>query len=103
MTSEMTSGELLTRTEAAVADLTTADKPVTFTAVAAATGVSRATLYRRPELRAVVDRHRTRPTATALAVEVRQLRTALEAVAATTRRQEERLRRLERRSAIQQP
>ena len=99
----MTGEELLARTEAAVADLQAAGKPVTFTAVAAATGVSRATLYRHPDLRAVVDGHRTRPTASALAVEVHQLRTALEAVAAKTRRQEERLRRLERRSDPRQP
>jgi Family of unknown function (DUF6262) len=102
----MTSDELLARTKAAVADLLSAGKPVTFTAVAAATGISRATLYRHADLRIVVDRHRTRPTASAasaLAVEVRQLRTALEAVAARTRRQEERLRRLERHSDLRQP
>jgi hypothetical protein len=99
----MTSDALLARTEAAVAALQTAGKPATFTAVAAATGVSRATLYRHPELRAVIDRHRTHPTTSTLAVEVRQLRTALEALAAKTRRQEERLRRLERRSDLQHP
>jgi hypothetical protein len=103
MTSAMTGEELLARTEAAVADLLSAGKPVTFTAVAAIIGVSRATLYRHADLRTVVDGHRTRPTASALAVEVRQLRTALEAVAAKTRRQEERLRRLERRSDLRQP
>jgi len=99
----MTDDELPARTEAAVADLQAAGKPVTFTAVAAATGVSRATLYRHADLRTVVDGHRTPPTASALAVEVRQLRIALEAVAARTRRQEERLRRLERRSDLRQP
>jgi hypothetical protein len=98
----MTDDELLARTEVAVADLQAVGEPVTFTAVAAATGISRATLYRHPDLRAVVDGHRTRPTASALAVELRQLRIALEAVAAKTRRQEERLRRLERRSDIRQ-
>jgi hypothetical protein len=90
---------LLGRTERAAADLKAAGKPVTFTAVAAHSGIGRATLYRHPELRAVIDDQRTRPTASALAIEVRQLRTALEAVAAKTRRQEERLRRLERRNA----
>jgi hypothetical protein len=92
MTSGMTGDELFARTEAAVADLLSADKPVTFTAVAAATGVSRATLYRHADLRTPVDRHRTHPTAS-----------ALEAVAARTRHQEERLRRLERRSNLRQP
>ena len=98
----MTDPELLDRTEAAVANLQATGEPVTFTAVAAASGVSRATLYRHPDLRAVIDGHRTPPTASALAVEVRQLRIALEAVAAKTRRQEERLRRLERRSDLRQ-
>jgi hypothetical protein len=99
----MTGNQLLARTEAAVADLQAAGKPVTFTAVAAATGASRATLYRHADLRTVVDRHRTHPTASALAIELRQLHTALEAVATRTRRQEERLRRLERRSHPRQP
>lgn len=81
---------LLGRTERAVADLLAAGQPVTFTAVAAHVRVSRATLYRHPDLRAVVDDHRSRLTVTALAAEIRQLRTALEAVAAKTRRQEER-------------
>jgi len=95
----MTDDTLLGRTERAAADLQTAGKPITFTAVATHSGISRATLYRHPELRGVIDEHRTRPTASALAVEIRQLRTALEAVAAKTRHQEERLRRLERRTA----
>jgi len=99
----MTDDTLLGRTERAAADLQTAGKPITFTAVATHSGISRATLYRHTDLRTVVDRHHTRPTTSALAVEVRQLRTALEAVAARTRRQEERLRRLERRSDLRQP
>lgn len=94
----MVDDTLLGRTERAVADLLTAGQPVTFTAVAAHAHISRATLYRHAQLRALVDDHRTQPTASALAVEVRQLRTILEAVAAKTRRQEERLRRLERRN-----
>jgi hypothetical protein len=32
---------------------------VTFTAVADATGLSRATLYRNPDLRAIIAEHRT--------------------------------------------
>jgi signal transduction protein with GAF and PtsI domain len=91
------------RIQRAVADLAAAGRPVTFTAVATATGVSRATLYRHPELRAAVEDHRTRPTASALAAEIRQLRTALEAVAAKTRRHEERLRRLERHRVTASP
>jgi hypothetical protein len=66
---------------------------ITFAAVAHHAGLGRATLYRRPELRAVVDEHRAHAreahTLSGLAAEIRQLRTALEAitdkVAATNR------------------
>jgi AcrR family transcriptional regulator len=71
---------------------------VTFTAVAARAGVGRATLYRNPELRALVEEHRTRVreanTLSGLAQEVAQLRTSLEAVAARVRRHDEQIRRL---------
>lgn len=91
----------LSRVEQACADLTNAEQQVTFTAVADITGFSRATLYRNPELRAVIAEHRTRAaqagTLSGLGSEVAHLRTALEAIAAKVRRQEERLRRLERR------
>ena len=40
--------------------LAAAGQPVTFRAVAARAGIGRATLYRRPDLRAVVEEHRTR-------------------------------------------
>ena len=99
----MTDDTLLGRTERAAADLQTAGKPITFTAVATHSGISRATLYRHPELRGVIDEHRTRPTASALAVEIRQLRTALEAMAAKTQRHEKRLRRLERHRVTASP
>lgn len=60
----------------------------------------RATLYRRPELRAVVDEHRARArdahTLSGLTTELQQLRTAIEAVADTVRRHEVTLRRLTR-------
>ena len=52
------SNDLLARVEAACAALTDAGAPVTFTAVAARTEVAKATLYRRPELRAVVEERR---------------------------------------------
>ena len=67
-------------------------------AVAERAGISRATLYRRPELRALVEEHRQHArdalTLTGLAVQIDQLRNALDAVAANVRRHEEQLRRL---------
>jgi hypothetical protein len=92
----------LERVERACAELTRAGQPVTFTAVAARTGLARATLYRNPQIRAVIDEHRARRadarTLSGLASEISHLRTALEAVAGNVRQHEERLRRLERRA-----
>jgi uncharacterized coiled-coil protein SlyX len=89
-----------TRVEHACADLTKVGQPVTFTAVADATGLSRATLYRNPDLRAIIAEHRTHAaqagTLGGLSRDIAHLRTALEAIADKVRRQEERLRRLER-------
>ena len=88
------------RVEAACAELAAAGQPVTFKEVAARAGISRTTLYRRADLRAIVDEHRTRghdaSTLTGLAVQIDQLRRSLEAVAANVRHHEEQLRRLER-------
>ena len=74
---------------------------VTFTAVAAAAGVSRTTLYRNQNLRAVVEEHRSRShdphTLAGLATEVAHLRLAVEALADSVRRHEEQLRRLSNR------
>ena len=93
----------LARVEHACAQLLQAHQQVTFTAVADLAKVGRATLYRDPQLRAVIDEHRTRQadarTLTGLANEIAHLRTALEAVAGNVRRHEEQLRRLERRAA----
>ncbi len=86
------------RVEQACRHLLTTGDDVTFDAVAAHAGIGRATLYRRPELRAIVEEHRQRGrealTLTGLQVQIDQLRAALEAVAANTRRHEEQLRRL---------
>ena len=90
----------LTRTEAACAELAAAGQPVTFREVATRAQISRTTLYRRADLRAVVDEHRARghdaTTLSGLTVQIDQLRRSLEAVAANVRRHEEQLRRLER-------
>lgn len=92
--------DLLARVEAACAELAAAGEAVTFTAVAARAHVGRATLYRRPELRVLVEEHRARDrqahTLAGLAAEIDQLRTALDAVAAKVRRHDETLRRLTR-------
>jgi len=86
--------------EAACAQLSAAGQPVTFAEVAARTQISRTTLYRRADLRAVTEEHRARSrdatTLSGLAVQIDQLRRSLEAVAANVRRHEETLRRLER-------
>jgi hypothetical protein len=90
----------LARVEAACAGLAAAGQPVTFGQVAALARTSRTTLYRRDDLRAVVEEHRARSqdasTLTGLAVQIDQLRHGLEAVAAKVRRHEETIRRLER-------
>jgi AcrR family transcriptional regulator len=90
----------LTRVEAACAELAAAGQPVTFAEIAARAQISRTTLYRRADLRAVVEEHRARSrdatTLSGLAVQIDQLRRSLEAVAANVRRHEEAIRRLER-------
>ena len=93
-------GEYVVRVERACAELTAEGAAITAADVAARAGLGRATLYRRPELRAIVTEHRTRArdalTLTGLAIQIDQLRAALEAVAANVRRHEEQLRRLNR-------
>jgi hypothetical protein len=90
----------LDRVERACAELAQAGQPVTFTAVAARTRLARATLYRNPQIRAVINEQRARQadarTLSGLTAEIGHLRAALEAVAGNVRQHEERLRRLER-------
>jgi hypothetical protein len=98
----MTSTDTLTRVEQTCAELLQDGHPVTFTQVAARSGLGRTTLYRNPAARAVIEEHRTHPTnagtLTSLATEIATLRTALEAIAARVRHHEEQLRRLDRRT-----
>jgi hypothetical protein len=88
--------------ERACDELAALGMPITFNSVAERAGTSRTTLYRRADLRAVVEEHRARgrgaTTLSGITVQVDQLRRGLEAVADKVRRQEERLRRLERRA-----
>jgi hypothetical protein len=85
--------------ETACADLAAAGDPVTFTTIADRTGISRTTLYRNPQLRAIIEEHRQHSrdprTLSGLGAEIAHLRTALQAVADRVRQHEERLRRLE--------
>ena len=94
------SEDRVARVERACMELAVAGEKITFDAVAARAGIGRATLYRRPELHAVVHEHSKRGqdalTLTGLAVQLDQLRQALEAMAAKVRRHEELLRKLTR-------
>ena len=89
------------RVRAACETLAATGADITFTAVAAEAGISRATCYRRRELRAIIDRYRSRHgellTLTGLAERIDNLTQALDAVAARVRRQEEEIRALKRR------
>ena len=95
--------DVASRVTAVCAELVENATPVTFAAVAERVGVSKATLYRRPELRAVVEEHRLRSrepySLAGLVVEMDHLRQGLEAVAARVRHHEEELRKLRRASA----
>ena len=94
------SADLVTRVESACTELVAGGESVTFTAVATHAGVAKATLYRRPELRAVVEEHRhgdrEAHSFSGIVVELDLLRQGLEAVAVKVRRHEEELRALRR-------
>lgn len=88
-----------THIETICRELAAAGMPITFTTIAERARTSRTTLYRDPELRAVIEEHRHRShdprTLASLTAEIGHLRTAVEALADRVRRQEERLRRIE--------
>jgi AcrR family transcriptional regulator len=94
------SNDRVRRVEQACLELVAAGEEVTFDAVAQRAGVGRATLYRHPELHALVHEHRQRATdaftLTGLTIQIDQLRHSLEAVAAKVRHHEELLRKLTR-------
>lgn len=80
-------------------ELAAAGTPITFTKIAERARISRTTLYRDPQLRAVIEEHKHRShdprTLASLTTEIGHLRTAIGALADRVRHQEERLRRLE--------
>jgi hypothetical protein len=94
----MTNTSTLNRVERACAQLHRDGQAVTFTAVAARTGLGRTTLYRDPTIRAVIDEHRHRAstsgTVAGLTDDIATLRAAVDALATRVRRHEEQLRRL---------
>jgi Family of unknown function (DUF6262) len=94
----MTDTNTLNRVERACAQLHHDGHTVTFTAVAARTGLGRSTLYRDPTIRAVIETHRLRTadsgTLTGLTDEIATLRAAVEVLADTVRRHDQQLRQL---------
>lgn len=92
----------LNSVERACADLLRNGQAVTFTAVAALTGLGRTTLYRNPIIRAIIEENRHRAAAsgtlTALTDEIATLHAtlhaALDTLATSVRRHEEQLRKL---------
>jgi hypothetical protein len=92
--------DLPSRVEQACIDLANNHQPVTFTAVADAAHVSRATLYRNPTLRALVEHHQRSSTPTSpldrLDEDIATLRIAIKELADQIRRHDEQIRRLNR-------
>ncbi|GAA1228329.1 hypothetical protein [Rhodoglobus aureus] len=86
--------------EQALTDLHHAGVRVSIAAIATHTGIARATLYRHPELIALINEHRahigTDLTLTGLHTDIVHLRIGIDALAERVRHHEERLRHLER-------
>ena len=84
--------------EDACAAIILAEQTVTFDEVAVRTSIGRATLYRNPDLRRIIEEHRTHGreahTLSGLTTEIAHLRIALDAIATTVRRHEKELRHL---------
>jgi AcrR family transcriptional regulator len=89
----------LNQIERACAYLARDGHPITIAAVAEHAGVARSTIYRNPELRAVIEHHRqTAPdgSITAITNELATLRQAVQTLADTVRQHDTQLRRLTR-------
>lgn len=95
--------DLSFRVEQACIDLANNHQPVTFTAVADASHVSRATLYRNPTLRVLVEHHQRSSTPAnpldRLDEDVATLRIAIKNLAEQIRRHDQQIRRLNRLTA----
>jgi DNA-binding IclR family transcriptional regulator len=94
----MNTSHTLTAVERACTNLARNGQPVTFTAIATATGLSRSTLYRNTALHAIVEHHKHTPdeAITAITDEIATLRAAVSTLAERVRNHEEQLRRLRR-------
>ena len=94
------SADLVAKVESACTQLIEEGRVITFAGVAAHAGVAKATLYRRRELRAIVEEQRRNDreahSLNGIVVELELLRQGLEAVAARVRRHEEVIRSLQR-------
>ena len=94
----MTHASNMNAVERACVDLRSNGQSVTFTAIATATQLSRTTLYRRPDLRTVIEEHRHRAAHDAplagINEEIATLRTIVEELAERVRNHEAQLRRL---------
>lgn len=92
----MNASHTLNAVERACTALAHDGRPVTFTAIATATGLSRSTLYRNTALRAIVEHHKTTTDEplTAITDEIATLRAAVNTLAERVRSHEEQLRRL---------
>lgn len=99
----MTNTSTLNRVERACVELLRNGQAVTFTAVAARTGLGRTTLYRDSMLRGVIEENRHRAassgTLTSLTDEIATLRAALDTLATSVGRYEEQLRKLTTRNS----
>lgn len=87
----------LNQIERACADLARDAHRITVAAVADRAGIARSTIYRNPELRAVIEHHRqTAPdgTITAITDELATLRATVQTLADTVRHHDAQLRRL---------
>ena len=91
-----TSSRTLNAVDRACADLAREGRPVTFSAIATATGLARSTLYRNTALRALVEHHKRAPDGpmTAITDEIATLRAAVTSLTERVRGHEEQLRRL---------
>jgi hypothetical protein len=94
----MSSQTQIARIKAACRELATTDAAITFTAVAATTGLARSTLYRNPDLRALINdfKHDTTDRTEAITNEIDTLRAAVTVLAEQVRTHDKRLRSLER-------